>query len=76
LFRGRLNWMVSAVNIGLGIGCIVIAVLMLLIGGWFSWTGFRDREWSSVFLSALIIAVAVFAIVSAVNLFSTRLIPI
>jgi hypothetical protein len=68
--------MVSAVNIGLGIGCIVIAVLMLAMGGWFSWTGFRDRDWSSVFLSVLILAVAVFAVVSAVNLFSTKLTPI
>ena len=68
--------MVSAVNIGLGIGCIVIAVLMAAIGGWFSFTGFRDREWSSVALSVLILAVAAFAVVSAVTLFSTRLTPI
>lgn len=68
--------MVSAVNIGLGIGCIVIAVLMLAIGGWFSYTGIRDREWSSVILSLLIIGVAVFAVISAVNLFSIRMTPI
>jgi len=68
--------MISAVNIGLGIGCIVIAVLMAAIGGWFSWTGIRDREWSSVILSLLIFGVAVFAVVSAINLFSTKLSPI
>ncbi|MBN1376180.1 MAG: hypothetical protein JXA01_08505 [Dehalococcoidia bacterium] len=68
--------MVSAVNIGLGIGCIVIAVLMAVIGGWFTWTGIKDREWSSVVLAALIFGVAVFAVISAVNLFSTRLTPV
>ncbi|MBN1691572.1 MAG: hypothetical protein JW901_11170 [Dehalococcoidia bacterium] len=68
--------MVSAVNIGLGTGCIVIAVLMVVIGGWFIWTGIKDREWSSVVLAVLIFAVAVFAAISAVNLFSTRLTPV
>ena len=59
-----------AVNIGLGIGCLVIAVLMAVIGGWFSWTGLRDKDWSAVVLAILILAVAVFAIVSAVSLFT------
>jgi hypothetical protein len=64
---------VSPVNIGLGIGCIIIAVLMVTIGIWFIWTGIRDREWSSIILSVLILAVAAFAIVSAYNLFATKL---
>jgi len=64
--------MPSAVHIGLGIGCLVIAVLMVTIGVWFSWSGFRDRDWSAVLLALLIIAVAVFATISAFNLFSFR----
>lgn len=68
--------MVSAVNIGLGVGCIVIAALMAIIGGWFSYTGFRNREWSSILLAILIFAVAIFAVINAVNLFVPRLIPI
>lgn len=67
--------MVGAVNIGLGIGCIVIAVLLAVIGGWFSYAGFKKREWSSVLLAILIFGVAVFAIISAVNLFATRSSP-
>ncbi|MHB8085574.1 MAG: hypothetical protein ACYDHZ_07100 [Dehalococcoidia bacterium] len=59
-----------AVNIGLGIGCLIIALLMALIGGWFSYAGFRDRDWSGVVLAILILAVAVFAVVSAVSLFT------
>ena len=59
-----------AVNIGLGIGCLIIAVLMALIGGWFSWTGLRDKDWSALLLAILILAVAVFAVVSAVTLFT------
>ncbi|MGA2367145.1 MAG: hypothetical protein ABSF74_01020 [Dehalococcoidia bacterium] len=59
-----------AVNIGLGIGCLVIAVLMATLGGWFSWTGLRDKDWSAVALAILILAVAVFAVVSAVSLFT------
>lgn len=58
------------VDIGLGIGCLIIAVLMALIGGWFSWTGLRDKDWSALLLAILILAVAVFAVVSAVSLFS------
>ena len=65
--------MTSAVNIGLGVGCVVIALLMTAIGGWFIWSGFRDREWSSVVLSILIFAVAAFASVSAYNLFTAGL---
>ena len=59
-----------AVNIGLGVGCLVIAVLMAVIGGWFSYAGIRDRDWSAVVLAVLILAVAVFAVVSAVSLFT------
>jgi drug/metabolite transporter superfamily protein YnfA len=59
-----------AVNIGLGIGCLIIAVLMAVIGGWFSWSGLRDRDWSALMLAILILAVAVFAVISAVSLFT------
>jgi uncharacterized membrane protein YccC len=68
--------MVSAVNVGLGIGCLVIALLMAVIGGWFVWTGARDREWSSIVLAVFIYGVAAFAVISAVNLFSARLVPV
>jgi hypothetical protein len=61
--------MQSAVDIGLGIGCLIIAMLMAGIGGWFCWTGFKDKDWSALFLAILILAVAVFAVVSAINLF-------
>ncbi len=60
----------SAVDIGLGIGCLIIAILMAGIGGWFSWTGFKDKDWSALFLAILILAVAVFAVISAISLFT------
>ena len=58
-----------ALNIGLGIGCLVIAVLTGLIGGWFMVNGIRDKDWSAVFIAALILALTIFALSSAVMLF-------
>jgi hypothetical protein len=43
---------------------------MAVIGGWFSWSGLRDRDWSALMLAILILAVAVFAVISAVSLFT------
>jgi amino acid permease len=68
--------MVSAVNIGLGVGCIVIAALMAVIGGWFTYSGIKNREWSSVLLAILIFCVAIFAVINAVNLFAAKLSPV
>ena len=55
---------------GLAIGCIIIGVLMLVIGGWFFFTGLKDREWSTVILSVMILGVAGFAFYSAYHLFT------
>lgn len=60
----------STVNLGLGIGCLLIAALMAIMGGWFIWSGLRDRDWSSVGLSIIIFAVAAFACISAYKLFT------
>jgi len=57
-----------SVNAGLGAGCALIAVLMALIGAWFAVNGVKDRDWSSIFVAVLILAVAVFAMSSAVGL--------
>ena len=62
--------MVSTVNIGLGIGCVIIGLLMAFLGVWFMWNGFKDKDWSSVVLSVMIFGVAAFAGVSAYNLFN------
>jgi len=58
-----------ALNIGLGIGCLVIAALMGLIGGWFMVNAIRDKDWSVIFVAAMILALAIFALTSAVMLF-------
>lgn len=58
-----------ALNVGLGIGCLVIAVLMGLIGGWFMVNGVRDRDWSAILIAGLILALTIFALISAVTLF-------
>jgi hypothetical protein len=58
-----------ALNIGLGIGCLVVAVLMGLIGGWFMVNGVRDKDWSAIFVAAMILALTIFALSSAVMLF-------
>jgi uncharacterized YccA/Bax inhibitor family protein len=55
-------------NIGLAAGCMVIGLLMLFIGGWFSFTGLRDRDWSTFFFSLMILGVAAFAFYSAYSL--------
>ena len=57
------------VNLGLGIGCMVIAVLMAAIGMWFVVNGVKDRDWSAIIVAILILAVAAFALSSAVALF-------
>jgi len=57
------------VNLGLGAGCVLIAALMALIGTWFVVNGVKDRDWSAIVVAALILAVAVFALSSAVGLF-------
>ena len=57
------------VNLGLGLGCVLIAALMGLIGTWFAVNGIKDRDWSAVVVAVLILVVAVFALGSAVALF-------
>ena len=57
------------VNLGLGIGCMVIAVLMAAIGTWFIVNGVKDRDWSGIIVAILILVVAAFALSSAVALF-------
>jgi hypothetical protein len=57
------------VNLGLGAGCVLIATLMALIGTWFMVNGVKDRDWSAIVVAALILAVAAFALSSAVGLF-------
>lgn len=57
------------VNVGLGLGCLLIAVLMGSIGAWFAFSGFKDRDWSAIVVATLILAVAIFALGSAVGLF-------
>ncbi|MGA2157603.1 MAG: hypothetical protein ABSG90_00145 [Dehalococcoidia bacterium] len=59
-----------AVDIGLGIVCLIIAFLMALIGRWLSWIGFRDKDWSAVVLALMILAVTIFAVVSSIGLFT------
>jgi hypothetical protein len=56
------------VNLGLGAGCMLIAVLMALIGTWFVVNAIKDRDWSAIVVAALILVVAVFALGSAVAL--------
>jgi hypothetical protein len=60
---------VGMLNIGLGIGCLLVAALMTFWGAWFVFNGFKEREWGSVILDALGIGLACFAIYGAVNLF-------
>lgn len=62
--------MSATLAIGLAAGCIVIGVLMLVIGGWFCFTGIRDKEWSTLFFSLMILGVAGFAFYSAYHLFT------
>jgi hypothetical protein len=57
-------------NTGLAIGCIVIGVLMLVIGGWFCFTGVKDKDWSTFVFSLMILGVAGFAFYSAYHLFT------
>ncbi len=57
------------VNLGLGIGCALIAAPMAVIGVWFGVNGVKDRDWSTLIVAILILAVVVFAAISAVGLF-------
>lgn len=52
-------------NVGLVVGCIIIGILMLAIGGWFCMTGVKDRDWSTVVLAIMVLGVAGFAFYSA-----------
>jgi hypothetical protein len=58
-----------SLNIGLGIGCLVIAALLGIIGGWYMANAIKDRDWSAIFVAALILALTIFAFNSAVMLF-------
>jgi hypothetical protein len=58
-----------ALNTGLAIGCIIIGALMLVIGGWFTINGIRDKDWSTFIFSLMILGVAGFAFYSAFHLF-------
>ena len=59
----------QTVNVILAIVCIVIGLLLMLLGGWFLWSGLKNRERPSVVIAILIFILAVFAFVGAFNLF-------
>jgi len=62
--------MQATLNIGLGIGCLVVGGLMAFIAIWFGLNGIKEKDGVSVFFGLAILGVAVFAFVSAFNLFT------
>ena len=60
---------VGMLNIGLGIGCLLVGGLMAFWGVWFIINGIKEKEWGSVFLGILGVGLACFAVYSAINLF-------
>ena len=60
----------AVLNIGLGIGCLAVGLLMASIALWFSWNGIKEKDKVSVFFGLAILAVAVFALISAYNMFT------
>jgi len=65
--------LIDTLSTVLGIVCIVIGLLLLPLFGWLFWNGIKNRDKTSVIISILILAFAVFVFVGAYLMFAQGL---